>query len=462
MIAIRQRTTLLLCGALGLLLLAGGILLYGTLRYVLVAQFDATLLAKAQALIVAAEWDDGKVEIDFNVQEFAGFGTRAHGDYFEIFRPDGRGLAKSPSLGSDRLTVSSTAAAERYADLRLPDGRPGRALWKTFAVKGERRGQETLQVVVASYSGSLDQFLRTIALVLVIMGGAGLVVAAFLVRLALQFGLRPLETLAEQVRAIRADRLHKRLPVDGLPVELQPIAEKLNEMLERLEAGFARERRFSSHAAHELRTPLAELKIMVDLITRWPEEFTPERGKEMLKVLAENEALLDQLALLSRAETGSGTLERQMVSLPEAVAAAVQKVRAGADSRGLTLQTEVAPESLLTEPVLWNAILHNLLTNAVSHAPSGAVVSVRASAHLLAVSNAAPDLAPEDVGHLFERFWRKSAARSERQHSGLGLSIVAASVALLGGSCAADLQDGILTIEVSWNSAVAQQGATTA
>ncbi|MGA7881470.1 MAG: histidine kinase dimerization/phospho-acceptor domain-containing protein [Terrimicrobiaceae bacterium] len=103
------------------------------------------------------------------------------------------------------------------------------------------------------------------------MAGADvLVLAVVIVHFCLKSGLRPLDELAERVRGIGVTHLHERLPTDQLPRELQPIAEKLNEMLKRLEEGFAREQRFSSDAAHELRTPLAELKVMTELVTRWP------------------------------------------------------------------------------------------------------------------------------------------------------------------------------------------------
>src|SRR5690606_30267603 len=98
-----------------------------------------------------------------------------------------------------------------------------------------------------------------------------------------------------------------------LPAELVPVATGLNEWLGRLEASFDRERRFSSHAAHELRTPLAELKSMAELGAMFPEEATPERSAEMLAVANELEALLEKLALLARADAG-----RQPVS-PETV-----------------------------------------------------------------------------------------------------------------------------------------------
>ena len=99
MISIRRRMTLLVCGGIALLLLVGGFVLYWTIRAVLTTQFDATLAAKAQALIVAADWDDQDLEIDLNVQEFAGFGSREGGDFFEVLGADGPDAGKIPLLG---------------------------------------------------------------------------------------------------------------------------------------------------------------------------------------------------------------------------------------------------------------------------------------------------------------------------------------------------------------------------
>ena len=97
------------------------------------------------------------------------------------------------------------------------------------------------------------------------------------------------------------------------------------------------------------------------------------------------------------------------------------------------------------------AILNNLLRNAVSHAPTGSQILVSASAHHLTVRNQVRDLDPQDVPRLFERFWRKSESRSEKGHSGLGLSIVAACSESLGGTCQATLEGDRLAIEVRWD-----------
>jgi len=105
----------------------------------------------------------------------------------------------------------------------------------------------------------------------------------------------------------------------------------------------------------------------------------------------------------------------------------------------------------MTDPLLWTAILNNLLGSAVSHAPRGAHVLVEASTGCLAVSNEAPDFEAKDLPHLFERFWRKSEARSEKGQSGLGLAVVAACAERLGARCRATLQNCLLRIEIRWN-----------
>ncbi|MGA7391739.1 MAG: HAMP domain-containing protein [Terrimicrobiaceae bacterium] len=271
MISIRRRATLLLCSALALLLLGGGALVFWTIQAVLIAQLDANLAAKAQTLIVGADLDEGEIEIDSDLLEFAGFEAREGDNYFEILGADGASPARSPSLGTSHLPVRSSGAELKYGSVKLPDGRSGRAIWRSFSPAEDNRAMPgKLEVVVATYSGDLERSLRNIMHILFAVGLTGLVLAVVIVHFCLKSGLRPLDELAERVRGIGVTHLHERLPTDQLPRELQPIAEKLNEMLKRLEEGFAREQRFSSDAAHELRTPLAELKVMTELVTRWP------------------------------------------------------------------------------------------------------------------------------------------------------------------------------------------------
>ena len=463
--SIRHQLTSAIAAATILSLLAGGIILYVALREALYARFDAQLATKAQALAKASELDDLLFEIDLNVREFAGFGAPGLGDFFVIRDKNGAVLERSPSLGFADLPdyAAVTGESTGYRAIVLPDGAPGRVFWKTFQPledDPDKRGgaayrealerYRDLRIVVASDLSGLQATLRTAALTIAAVAAGGLLFTLLLFRRVVRTALRPLDRVAAQVQELDVRRLDRRLPVRDLPLEVRAIAAKLNEMLGRLEASFARERRFTSDAAHELRTPLAELKAMTELGTRWPREFTAAHGAEMTKAIGELEALLDKLSQLAKADAAVG-VQREPVDLAATVRDGLARFADAVKDRRLRVDLEVAEVAWPTDPVLWRSILDNLVGNSVTYAPVGSSITVRATPAEFSVTNEAPDLEPGDLPHLFDRFWRKCAARGDREHSGLGLSLVKASAELLGGTCRAALEDGKLTVSILWD-----------
>jgi signal transduction histidine kinase len=168
-------------------------------------------------------------------------------------------------------------------------------------------------------------------------------------------------------------------------------------------------------------------------------------------VADELEALLDKLSLLARADAGSQPVEFTAVEMPMTIAVVLERLSGAAASKNLTIQQQIAPGLIRTDPVLWTTILQNLLGNAVSYSPAGSVISLMASPDTLVISNPAPDLNVRDVDKLFERFWRKSPSHRDEAHSGLGLSIIRACVGLLGGTVEATLdEDRIFQVEIRW------------
>jgi signal transduction histidine kinase len=458
MISIRWRLTILLCLAVGALFIATGLGVFVAMKSLLRAQFDETLTAKARALITASEIDGGDFEIDLTVQDFAGFGKEGN-DYFEIRRMNGTLFLSSPSLGAEKFDAWGLGPIKtpeddeaRIKKGKLGDGRLARFYVQRFYPKDDKKKRfQDLYLVVASPTRSMQLQLALLATVLGIAGAAGLFLMVPVIRLGLGRGLRPLDQLTADIGRIRSEDLHQRLDIAKLPAELLPVAESLNEWLGRLEASFDRERRFSSHAAHELRTPLAELKSMAELGATWPEEATTGRCAEMVTVANELEALLDKLSLLARADAGRQPVQREAVDLAASIATAVSRLEGKAEPRGIRFDTRVEGGEFVTDPVLWGTILQNLLGNAVSHAPEGSTVKVEASPMRLAVTNPAPELEPADLEHLFERFWRKDESHSDHDHSGLGMSIVRACATLLGGECRASLsREGELTVAIEW------------
>jgi len=366
---------------------------------------------------------------------------------------------RSPSLGSDHLQPPRgfRAGDRGFSPIDLPEGVSGRAFWTTFtpSLQDEEETRNflpELRILVASSDSTLDRTLRTVALFISLFGCAGLFAILAVLHVVVRSGLKPLDRLSADVQDIDVRQLTQRVSGEKLPQELKGVTAKLNELLDRLEASFTREKRFTSDAAHELRTPLAELRAMTELGTQWPDEFTAEHGREMLDVLLELEELLDTLSLLARAESITPA-ETESLELSASLKEPLERCREEAARRDLSLETRIEKGEIDTDPVLWRAIVQNLLGNAVAYAPAGSTIEVFASPDCFRVENEAPDLSREDLGQLFARFWRKSASRSEKGHSGLGLSVVRAAAEYLGGQPVASLENGRLRVEVRWTDA---------
>lgn len=451
--SIRKELAFKIGGGTLAVLLIGGAGLFLSLRGALVVQFDKVLSAKADALILASELDDDELEIDIDVLSFAGFGSGARGDYFVVLDEGGDEQVRSPSLGVEDLTMprAFSSRAEGVGSLRLPEGVSGRSFWTTYELEAEEEGEpeRRMKILVASSDAVLRRTLRTMALFIGVFAATGLILILAISGSVVGSGLRPLEKMSEDVESIDISRLSTRLSLEGIPKELNGVAAKINELLDRLEDSFGREKRFTSNAAHELRTPLAELRTMTELGTRWPDEFTEEQGEEMLEVISNLETLLGTLSLLAKAESETSP-SKVVVEIEDCVAEELDRLRPEMETRNLEVATAIGSGVFRSDPVLFRAILQNLLGNAVDYAPAGGVVQLHASPALLFVENEAPDLVPEDLTNLFSRFWRKSASRSERGHSGLGLSVVRASAEHLGGKCRSTLEDGRLRVEVEW------------
>jgi len=169
----------------------------------------------------------------------------------------------------------------------------------------------------------------------------------------------------------------------------------------------------------------------------------------MLEVLAELESLLETLSLLAKADSEVSP-HLEPVDLEAGVRDSLERLDDELARRRLTVDSEISAGPFVTDPVLWRAIVANLLGNAVTYAPEGSTLRVCASPLVFAVENEAPDLDPGDLDRLFERFWRKSSSRTEKGHSGLGLSVVRAAVNFLGGECSASLDGSRLRVEVRW------------
>jgi two-component system sensor histidine kinase QseC len=437
---------------LGILLIAGGggAVSYLTMRAALLRQFDDALLAKAQAVAGFTEIErGGRLEVDPEALRPLGFGLEAGGPLFTLSLLDGDDIVRSSSAGADDLPLPAHLGdGPTFTDLALPEGVPGRAVAFVFVPQDEHEALVApslrAALVVASPRRMLDQGLWALFAALALNTGLLAGSAWVLVPRVLRRELKPLEKFSERVALITADSLATRLSVDGAPAELSPIVQRLNDLLSRLEAAFERERRFSAELAHELRTPLAELRSQAELALKWPDARKPSADAETLAIAMRMERLVVSLLAMARAESGHAAASRERIALEFAVQDAWRSFAGVAAERGLRVCFRVDPECTVEgDPVLLREILANLLSNAVAYSPAGGRVEVdggsTGGAFLLTVTNSAESLAAADVDKLFDRFWRKEAARSDEAHCGLGLALARTYAQALGWELRASL-----------------------
>jgi len=445
---IRQRLTRKLGLTIGLLIAAGGLAVYLCARTALQGQFDAGLRAKAQALSTLTEQKAGKVEIDFSDENMRSFEMGGR-DFFELRLVDGTTVERSRSLGDTSLPVEhGTPEAPVFWNLALPGGQSGRAVGMKFRPNLDGAPQATTPadaiLVVASDRGQLDRTLATLQLVLIGCGLVLLVATAWVVPRVMRHELRPLQELADHAARIDAASLSARFPTTGLPGELGAIAARLNELLARLQDSFERERHFSSDVAHEFRTPVAELRSLAELAIKLPDARAADADQETLAIALHLESMLARLLALARGEQGGLPVQRKRVELAAFVRDVCDPFREKARAHELEFKIK-APASAQaeTDPVLLRSILRSLVDNAVEYTPRGGTVEVEASTvedtFTLRVINPVENLDPSDLPHLFERFWRKDAARSSDGHTGLGLSLARTFAEAIGCELSAAL-----------------------
>lgn len=342
--------------------------------------------------------------------------------------------------------------SDRSPDRKAERGGPGRGPNRGPDREEVRRGPEHFNILIAKSRMEVDQTLGLLLGGITISGLVAALASTLLIRFALQSGLKPLEAVGEQASRIDANSLQERFPIAGMPAELIPIAERLNELLNRMEQSFERERRFSADLAHELRTPVAELKTMAEVAIKWPEQATAENYKDVQEISERMQGTIENLLMLARLENNRAQIAKEPIRLQEFTDSIWRSCSQQAAKRDLSLNISIGKDETVTsDPKLMGLILTNLLSNAADHAPKKSSIKIIGATdenkdQIFATTNPAPDLKAEDVSHLFERLWRKDKARTNDSHSGLGLAIAHSCAEVLNLELTAKLADQKLTI----------------
>jgi two-component system heavy metal sensor histidine kinase CusS len=260
-----------------------------------------------------------------------------------------------------------------------------------------------------------------------------------------QQGIRPVRKMAQTAARIRSSTLYERLEQSGLPSELSDLAATFNGMLDRLEDSFARLSRFSTDIAHELRTPLQNLRGEAEVILS--QERKPDEYREILGSFLEEyqrlSNLIDRLLFLARAENPRTLIQREELDLKKELGLLQDFYGLSAGELGVTLRVE-ALNNLRADldRSLFQRAVGNLIENSLKNTPAGGTILLKTSNSdgkvLVEVSDTGKGIPPDQVSRVFNRFYRVDSSRSPTSGgAGLGLSIVKSIM---------DLHDG--TVEI--------------
>ncbi len=250
--------------------------------------------------------------------------------------------------------------------------------------------------------------------------------------------------MAETARAIgTGSDLSQRIETDGRGDELNQLGDTMNEMLARLQASFEAERQFSSDVSHELRTPIAVIRSQCEfaLSGQAGEEEKREAFEAVLKQSERMNSIVSQLLLLSRAENGKFVPEREPVELNVLCETVCEELEAMAAERQVELAWNTEKLQITGDETLLIRMVNNLVSNAIRYNRPGGSAEVslrkRGKYAVLTVRDTGIGIRREDLGQIFNRFYRADRSRSS-EGTGLGLSMAAWIARVHGGSIRAE------------------------
>jgi two-component system heavy metal sensor histidine kinase CusS len=422
-----------------LLLLVTGIYLYATMKIHLDEEDDehfANRLAGVRVVLSKTPADgDGlkNVVASGQPQEVL----------LRILSSDGRTLVQSPGMevtAPENLWASLPAKDARAAEVMAPMGRPYRI--GAAEVPGAGVNDPPYRVHLAlDHSAEFNlvsKYRGRLYLALGLGFAACLPIGYWIARR----GLRPLGRMAEAVQGIRSATLHERIEAAGFPSEIRALAVTFNEMLGRLEDAFTRLSRFSADIAHELRTPVHNLRGEVEVALGRPRSTEEYRHilESSLEECGQISRLIDGLLFLARAENPRTQIARQRIDVGRELATIREFYDAPATDAGLQLRLDLdGADGLCTDldRTLFQRAVGNLIENAMSHTPPGGTVTLAAAAGdgvvRVEVADTGSGIPPEHLPHIFDRFYRVDEGRS-KDHGGMGLGLaITRSVATLHG-----------------------------
>jgi two-component system heavy metal sensor histidine kinase CusS len=360
--------------------------------------------------------------------------------WVRIINPNGNIVAETPRMSALLPPVVFPRPQAEPSPFSPKDYRTNKRLFSLMATTGEADGEAYL-LQVAQDRSSDAQFATQFALIL---GGAlllGIAASAVIAIAVTRRGLWPLQQMTQSLERIGPNHLSERLGKTTWPHELRPVATAFDDMLARLEDSFTRLSQFSADLAHELRTPISNIRGEAEVALTRPR--TSEDYRNVIEsITGECERLsgiVDNLLFLARAEATDRQIDREIFPARPAIEKIASYYRTIAEERGISIANE-GDGDVYADQLLFDRALSNLLDNALRFTSDKGDITISTETKddrtELTVKDTGCGIPPQHLSRIFDRFYRVDSSRSSKG-TGLGLALVKSIIDLHGGEVAA-------------------------
>jgi len=412
------------------LLIAISVTLYGAILHYMQGRADAFLADKIQDTRTHLDDPDGAEDVASQLAELIPGGP----DYW-LRILDSKGNIVAETRGIDERVPSSQFPTARDDAMSGRDFRGGRGRWFSVASQTVTANREKFLIQVAEDRRPDREFLHELRWILRGLVLIGILFSAGMARLATRRGLRPLTAMEQAVARVRAPQLNARLGTQRWPRELAPLATAFDEMMDRLEESFTRLSQFSADLAHELRTPIANLRGEAEVA------LTKSRNADEYRQVIESSmeeygrltAMTEKLLFLARADAEEAEVKPEELDGRAAIDALSEFYEPYAEELGVVLKCD-GKGLVKADAILLRRAVANLIENALRFTPRGKEVLVQvADGGVVKIKDTGSGIAPEHLPRLFDRFYQVDPSRREAG-TGLGLALVKSIMKLHGGT----------------------------
>jgi two-component system heavy metal sensor histidine kinase CusS len=429
-----------------LVLIASAILYWGTVEALRSAD-EQVLQKRAEALhTVVADGNLDAALISHEVNEEL---TGPRQVFVRLISPAGETIDETQQMSRavPRNLFPISPADGGFLELETPDGRTFLAY--TIHVRLGSVDTAPVGLIQAASDTTYDEqalawFEKLLMAVITAAALACALTGWFIVRRE----LAPLTAIRDAASQIDKKTLSHRLTLDGLPAEIGDLGQQFNAMLERLQTAYEGLRQYADNVAHELRSPVNRMLLGSEVV------LTKKRSSKGYREALESnmeecqqlKEMVERLLFLARAENTDVALDRKHLEVTDEIEIIRNLFEASAEEAGLSLDASCEPNlAICADRVLFQRAISNLVANAIAHTAAGGRVSISARAAdgavAIIVADTGRGIAPEAQKHVFDRFYRADAVRSNKgAHLGLGLPIAKSIIDLHGGTISLDSQ----------------------